>query len=125
MESKPVATKFSIFAALRDQLNTSFCIQIIIILYGILSAIDFGVDVLPLSVRIIGVSLLILQLFINYHIIHWIVPHSDHPLVIPHRTNWIAWFMMHFLMPVAIGTWPQLVFHRITARFRKTYCNGE
>eukprot|EP01084_Bolivina_argentea_P255639 430074_1 len=114
-------TKYSIFASHRDILNISFTIQIVIIIYGIFSFIDIAINILTIYGRICGISLFIFQLIINYNIHIWSLPHLDHELMIPHRSNCTAWIMFHFLMPIAVGRWPELIWHRLTSCCRKTY----
>lgn len=118
---KVLESKYSIYASHRDKLNPSFTIQIFIILYGTFCFIDCGVYLLPLWLRVIGLSLFTLQLIVNYHIWRWSIRHFVHPLGIPLHTNWTAWIMTHFLMPIAVGRWPELLFRRLTARCRRTY----
>ena len=119
MSPKSLATKFSIFTALRNQLNPNFIIQIGIILFGLISIVDLVP--LSLSTRIIGLSLFTAELVVNYHISDWILPPFDHPKCIPIRTNWTAWFLYHFVMPVITMPVPELIFRRITFRARITY----
>lgn len=75
---------------------------------------------LSLSVRCVGLCIFALQVVINYYFILWTIEPLDHPQCAPTHTNWTAWLMLHVLMPVAIGTWPEMLFRWLTRRFRKS-----